>query len=194
MVRLSRSFTTIACALVLVVVGAIPSAAHSELIDVQPATDSVVAAGDLVTLSFSAVLLEIGAEVAVTDASGAVTSVPVGFPTTQSVEFTMPEIAGGAVSVAWRVVAEDGHPIEGVLTYVAEAPPSASAPASATPTPTTPTPTPTPSTAVATPSASAGAQDLGEDPAGPGVPIAVWIAVAAALVAAFSVTLAARKR
>ena len=171
-----------------------PARAHSELIDVQPAVDTVVAEGTEITLTFSTALIEIGSEAVVTDALNAVHVVPVVLPTRETASFTMPSLAEGAVQVAWRVVAADGHPISGSLTYVAEEPPSPRPSPSTSPEPVTATPPAATATPVATPQASVPEERPEEAPEGQGVPVVVWIAGAAALMAAFAVTLAARRR
>lgn len=188
-----RAFAAATVLAVVTALGGAPALAHTEVTDVSPAADSVVAEGTVVTITFSVAVLDIGAEAVVTDAAGTATALPVSFPSTQSVAVTMPALAEGAVSLAWRVVADDGHPVEGVLTYSAAAPPSPLTTPSPSVSPSadaasaTPTASPTPSL-VATASAE---QTEGD---GGGVPVAVWVAVGAALIAAFAVTLAARRK
>jgi methionine-rich copper-binding protein CopC len=129
-------------AFALLVVPASPAHAHDELIGSNPSADSTVEGVPAqLTLTFSgAIATDAGAsEVAVTDASG--TSLLDGAPTAQDNVLTQPLAgeASGEITVLWKVVSSDGHPISGEFAFtVAPAP---------TPTDTaTPTPTPTEST------------------------------------------------
>lgn len=157
-----------------------PASAHTQLIGVDPAEGATVAMGDAVTLSFSEDLLSIGAGATVTDAAGEVTTLDVTFPTPASAQVIMPVVPGGALTLAWRVVAGDGHPVEGTIAYVADAP----APTSESPTPATAAETEPSAAASASPDATAAAAS----PTPPGDQGAsnngAQIAVAAALFAA----------
>jgi len=194
MKRFSVILATACAGLLLTLAVATPASAHTSLIDVTPEEGSTVAAGDAVTLTFSEDLLTIGAEATVTDSAGTVSGLDVSFPTGASVQVVLPDLAGGAVLVAWRVVANDGHPIEGALTFDALVPatPSAMAPTAASS--STPSVTPvataseTPSPADNTPPTSDGGTG------GEGFPVALWIAVAAAFLAFGAVMLARKKR
>jgi len=195
MKRFSVIFATVCAGLLVTLAVATPASAHTSLIDVTPEEGSTVAAGDALTLTFSADLLTIGAEATVTDSAGTVSPLDVSFPTPASAQMVLPDLAGGAVLVAWRVVANDGHPVEGALTFDVQVPTttSASAPTTAS------TPTPTPSaiavvTAVTSPPPTASTpptDDVGSGSAG--FPVALWFAIAAAMLA-FGVVMLARKR
>ena len=131
--------TTVLLAAAALLVPALPAAAHDELIGTDPASDAVLETlPEQITLSYSAdVLTDAGATVIeVTDAAG--TSLTDGVPEVSGSEVTqaLAGPASGTVTVQWRVVSSDGHPIDGEFAF--------SVPES--------TPTPTPS---ATPSASA---------------------------------------
>lgn len=131
--------TTVLLAAAALLVPALPAAAHDELIGTDPASDAVLETlPEQITLSYSAdVLTDAGATVIeVTDAAG--TSLTDGAPEVSGSEVTqaLAGPASGTVTVQWRVVSSDGHPIDGEFAF--------SVPES--------TPTPTPS---ATPSASA---------------------------------------
>ena len=139
----------------LVVLPASPAHAHDELLGSDPAADSTVEGlPAALTLTFSgAIATDDGAsEVAVTDASGA--ALVDGAPTAQDNVLTQPLTgeASGEITVLWKVVSSDGHPISGEFSFTVNAP---------APTETaTPTPTVTPSTEptqepTASPSASA---------------------------------------
>ncbi|MCM3613480.1 copper resistance protein CopC [Microbacterium enclense] len=133
--------TTVLLAAAALLVPALPAAAHDELTGTDPASDAVLETlPEQITLSYSAdVLTDAGATVIeVTDAAG--TSLTDGVPEVSGSEVTqaLAGPASGTVTVQWRVVSSDGHPIDGEFAF--------SVPES------TPTPAPTPS---ATPSASA---------------------------------------
>ncbi|MCP2637157.1 copper resistance protein CopC [Microbacterium sp. HD4P20] len=151
-------------ALIGVLVTASPAAAHDELLGSDPAADSTVDALPAeLTLTFSGVIgAEDGAsEVQVTDAEG--TTLTDGTPTAQDNVLTQPLAAeglggeaSGPITVLWKVVSSDGHPISGEFSFTVARDPSpdptatsepAPAPtATAEPSPTA-TPEATPSTA-----------------------------------------------
>ncbi len=176
---------------------ALPAQAHTQLVGVDPAEGATVEAGDAVTLTFSSTLLDLGAEASVTDSTGTVTAAAVDVSQPGALIVTIPEVAAGDATLSWRIVAEDGHPIEGTLAYVVAAPPAPepvepseepreepSASASAAPVvtdiATAATPSPGPS---------------GEsDDANSGVSVAVWVAIAVALAAALFGTMTAARR
>lgn len=131
--------TTVLLAAAALLIPALPAAAHDELIGTDPAPGAVLETlPEQITLSYSAdVLTDAGATVIeVTDAAG--TALTDGAPEVSGSEVTqaLAGPASGTVTVQWRVVSSDGHPIDGEFAF--------SVPES--------TPTPTPS---ATPSASA---------------------------------------
>ncbi len=136
-------------AAVVLLVPAAPASAHDELVATDPTADAVLEAlPSQITLTFSAdVLTDPGATVVeVTDATGA--SLTNGAPEPAGTEVTqaLAGPASGAVTVKWRVVSSDGHPIDGSFAFTV---PEAA-----------PTPTSAPSTtssAAASPSASASA-------------------------------------
>lgn len=120
-----------------------PAFAHDELVSSDPAADAILdALPPQITLTYSADILDAdGATVIqVTDAAG--TSLTDGAPTVSGTVVTqaLAGSASGAVTVVWRVVSGDGHPIDGTFAFSV---------------PTAPTPTATPtSTPTATPSAA----------------------------------------
>jgi hypothetical protein len=135
---------TVLAGAVAVILTAAPASAHTSLIDVQPGEGDTVREGTIVSLTFSDSLLDLGTEISVIDSSGDPVVLDVQRPDPASVAATLPALAAGPVTVSWRVVAGDGHPIEGTLSYVAEGsepqasePASPSAPASAEPAPVT---------------------------------------------------------
>ncbi|MCH6229840.1 copper resistance protein CopC [Microbacterium sp. CFH 31415] len=128
-------------AFALLLVPASPAHAHDELIGSTPSVGSTVEGVPAqLTLTFSgAIATDAGAsDVAVTDAAG--TSLIDGAPTAQDNVLTQPLTgeASGEITVLWKVVSSDGHPISGQFAFTVTSGP--------TPTPTdtaTPTPTPT---------------------------------------------------
>lgn len=104
----------------LLATGASPALAHDELIGTDPAGGAVLASPPTsLTLTFSGILLdEEGAtEVAVLDASGA--SLTDGDPVLDGVRVTqaLTGEGSGTVTVQWRVVSSDGHPISGEYAF-----------------------------------------------------------------------------
>ncbi len=106
-------------ALALVLVGG-PAFAHDELIGSSPAAGAQIdALPSEIVLTFSGVLLdEPGAtEVVVTDASGA--SLVASDPVIDGTKLTQPlaGTASGEVTVIWRVVSSDGHPVSDTFAF-----------------------------------------------------------------------------
>lgn len=153
---LARPFAALGGVLLAAALLLLPSApaqAHDELLGSNPAAGATLdAAPAKLTLTFSgAIATDAGAsEVAVTDAAG--TSLTDGDPVAQDNVLTqaLSGEASGAVTVLWKVVSSDGHPISGEFSFTVAG--------AATPTPTTtasPEPTSTPtSTRTPEPSAS----------------------------------------
>lgn len=158
-------------------VPALPAAAHDELVATDPTADAALEALPAeITLSFSAdVLPDAGATVVeVTDASGA--SLTDGAPEAAGAEVTqaLAGPASGAVTVRWRVVSSDGHPIDGEFAFSVPT-------ASPTPTPSaTASPTASASEA-ATPAAPTESPAAPVDAAAPASPLP-WILIVVALV------------
>jgi methionine-rich copper-binding protein CopC len=117
-----------------------PAFAHDELVESDPAADAALTElPDELTLTFSAAISsEPGAtEIEVTDAAGE--SLADGEPSIAENVLTQP-LAGspaGDVTVLWKVVSSDGHPISGEYAFTVEAPaPTAEPTATAEPEPT----------------------------------------------------------
>jgi len=131
---LRRAITAAAAALLLAAGGllvASPASAHDELVSSDPAADtSLEALPAELTLTFSGELAtDPGAtELQITDASGALLAD--GDPVVEGTVVTQPlsGAASGLVTVLWKVVSSDGHPISGDFGFTVTAPP--------TPTPT----------------------------------------------------------
>ena len=136
-------------AFALLLGSASPAHAHDELLGSDPSADATIEALPAqLTLTFSgAIATDPGAsEVAVTDASGA--SLLDGEPSAQDNVLTQPLAgeASGEVTVLWKAVSSDGHPISGAFSFTV-----------------TPTPTPTETaTPTATPTATATAEPTQE--------------------------------
>lgn len=200
-VSLTRRLAAIAAAIGLglaaVLITAVPASAHDELLVSDPADGaSVETLPEEISLTFSAFPLdEPGATlVEVTDATGA--ALTSGDPVVDGTEVTQ-ALAGpatGAVSVLWKIVSSDGHPIDGEFTFtVAGGDPSATATAPAEP------------SGSAEPTADASAGPADEVTATPGAPAEagdaspalIWTIVAvvlAALAAAVTYLLVSRSR
>lgn len=99
-----------------------PALAHDDLLASDPAADSTVAAlPDELTLTYSGVLIdEAGANaISVTDAAG--TELADGAPVLDGTTVTQ-VLSGesqGPITVRWRVVSSDGHPISGEYSFTA---------------------------------------------------------------------------
>ncbi|SIR63638.1 copper resistance CopC family protein [Microbacterium sp. RURRCA19A] len=125
-----------AVALAAMLVPASPAFAHDELVSSDPSADAVLdALPAQITLSYSADILDSdGASVIqVTDATG--TSLTDGAPTVSGTVVTqaLAGSASGAVTVVWRVVSSDGHPIDGTFSFTVPAAPAPTATPTTTP-------------------------------------------------------------
>jgi methionine-rich copper-binding protein CopC len=144
--------------------GAAPAVAHTELVSSSPADGTELdAAPDSVEFVFNEDLLPQTVSVAVQ--AGDSPAVPAADVRVTGPTVTAPwpaAITSGPVTVNYRVVSADGHPIQGVLRFVlpAASTPAASTPAASTPAASTPAasipsaPTPSPA-GTATPIADA---------------------------------------
>ncbi|QLD12839.1 copper resistance CopC family protein [Microbacterium oleivorans] len=99
-----------------------PAFAHDELVASDPAADSTVAElPDELTLTFSGVLIdETGVNaISATDAAGA--ELAEGTPQLDGTRITQPLVGDsqGTITVRWRVVSSDGHPVSGEYSFVA---------------------------------------------------------------------------
>ncbi|MGZ8804730.1 MAG: copper resistance CopC family protein [Microbacterium sp.] len=138
MPRGGRALAAAVTALLLAFAGltvATPASAHDELTSSDPAADAALEALPAqLTLTFSGELTaEPGAtQLQVTDAGD--TTLADGDPVVEGTTVTQPltGAASGVVTVLWKVVSSDGHPISGEFGFTVAAPPTA-----------TPTPTPT---------------------------------------------------
>lgn len=107
---------------------AAPASAHTTLTSASPAKDATVTAPSEIVLTYAdPVRLP---RVVVMDASGAQHQAgaarAVDNKVTQPVHGTLPN---GKYTVGWRVVASDGHPVEGTYTFTVSGSPAAAQPA-----------------------------------------------------------------
>lgn len=135
---------------------AAPASAHEELVSTSPADGAVLDAVPAeVTLTFGEEVESLGAAVVVTDSSGA--RIGDGAPVVDGVTVTqalLPDAAAGAVTVAYRIVSGDGHPVSGTVAFTLELP-------DPTPSATETMPSAEPSASSAAPSASATSAEPG---------------------------------
>jgi copper resistance protein C len=176
--RATRLLAALALALALVPAlvlgGATTARAHTSLTATDPAEGSTLTeAPPSVQLTFSASVL--GGELTVTGPDGAAAPVPAtvaGPVVSAPVALTAP----GTYTVAWSVVANDGHPLQGsfAFTFAPPAAPTSAAPSSAAPSSAAP-----PSAA---PSSAATDEAAAESPADDGGLTALWAVGIPALV------------
>ena len=142
--RFRSLVAVVATAGALLLVAAPSASAHDVFISSTPANGSTLtSAPTAITLTFEEPPTTSGLAVALTAPDGTVSTL---VPTLSGDVVTAPvtgTLAPGAYTVAWRVVADDGHPLTGTLTFtlsVPSPPPSpsaASASGSASPVATT---------------------------------------------------------
>lgn len=182
--RRTRVAGLLALLVALVLAPAAPASAHTELRSSAPATDEqLTTAPTQVELVFTDTVLAIGTQIVLTGPGGEVAAGEAavdGDAVTASLPADLPD---GAYEVAWRVTAEDGHPISGTYAFAYSAPAAAPAPAPSPPTasPTTDAPEPT-NTPAASPTESTEQTSASDDPEG--MPVGVWIALGAGVLVA----------
>lgn len=97
--------------------------AHDTLTDSSPAEgETLDEAPSELRLTYSANVLELGAEVVVTDSDGA--TVATGEPSVDGADVTVAledALPNGSYEITWRVTSSDGHPISGVIPFSVEA-------------------------------------------------------------------------
>ena len=186
-------------ALALLTPGALlaPTAlAHSELVSSDPADGATLdAAPTTVSFTFNEPLMPDFVRFVGTDPSGATGDLPVSSVEGPTATIDWPAGApGGEWRVNYRVVSQDGHPIEGgiTFTYAAASPtpsPTSAAPTSASPTSAAPTSAP-PTSAVPSPSTSPAADTNG----GTSGLLIAGLAVGAIVIVGVVIALVARRR
>ncbi|MBL0886818.1 copper resistance CopC/CopD family protein [Myceligenerans indicum] len=150
-----RWLAAVAVALIALLLGAPPAAAHTELVSTDPA-DGATHDGPLaaLTLTYTLPVTPLGDAVVLTGPDG---DVPAEVTQQQdgAVVVATPEepLTDGEYSAAWSVAAQDGHPLQGTLTFtVTGAPPAAEPEEDASAEPQDPEPT-----------GAAGDEDAGAD-------------------------------
>jgi methionine-rich copper-binding protein CopC len=120
------SLLTLTAALAVSGLAAPAASAHDAFVGSTPAAGSTVATAPTeVRVSFEEPPLASGLGVAVTGPDG--TSVASGQPTLVGsvvVRPLVPLTAAGAYTVAWRIVADDGHPVTGTFSFTLALPSS----------------------------------------------------------------------
>lgn len=175
-----------------------PAQAHDVLTGSNPAADSTIETLPAqMTLTFSAVIsAEPGAsEVQVTDAAGTVLTD--GAPSVQDNVLTQPLLEGagsGTITVLWKVVSSDGHPISGQFAFTVTGAPTPTP----TPTPTETTePTPTPTATATVAPTETPEPTVAPEPTDSGDSTWLWIVfgvIALAVIAAVVYLLTSRSR
>jgi methionine-rich copper-binding protein CopC len=172
---------------------AAPGQAHTELIGSDPASGQRLdAAPERVELTFNQTLLGSGAAVRLRDSAGATVATEAAVVQGAAVTVALPAgLAGGAYEVTWRVVAGDGHPIEGRFSFAVAAAAAPTAAATTTPAAAL-TAGPTEPAAVPTPLAERDATSTAE--VSLASTAAVVFGAAAALAVAVALVVRARRR
>jgi len=161
------------------------AAAHNPPPVPTPADGATVAtAPDEVVLTFTDVVLDVGAAIKVTAPDGS--DIIEGDPVVDDKVVTQPladERPAGEYSVAWRVTSADGHPVDGTFVFTAsdDVAPSQEAPASTQAAEPSASPT-TPAPAEPSPSPTATTDDVAGLPEGPARTVALVVGAAAMLV------------
>lgn len=114
----ARSLAVLTGAALLALGWAAPALAHTELRATTPQEGSTVESLSELRLEFTGDVLEIGAELTLVDADGGEHELAPQFPSVNAVtgRFEDP-LPAGPTELRWRIVAEDGHPLEGVLSF-----------------------------------------------------------------------------
>lgn len=126
-----------------------PALAHSDLVSSDPADGAVLATPpQTVSFTFNEDLLPDFVRFIATDPSGQTGDLPVSGVDGPTATLDWPLGApGGEWTVSYRVVSQDGHPIEGGITFAYDAPAPSPTSTSPTPSPTSAEPTPSPTSA-----------------------------------------------
>lgn len=168
---------------------------HSELVSTDPADGAVLEAPpQRVSFTFNEPLMPDFVRFIATDPSGQTGDLPVSSVEGPTAAIDWPAGApAGEWTVSYRVVSQDGHPVEGGITfsYVAASP--SPSPTSASPAPTSASPTTAPATSAAPAPSPSTSPAADTSDGGSGLLIA-GIAVAVIVVAAVVIALVARRR
>lgn len=105
-------------AVLTLVVGAVPAAAHDVLTGTTPADASTVARTPAqVVLTFDQPAVAMGTQILVTGPSGQVQTGAARLVDNTVTQDLRPGSPAGAYTVAWRVTSADGHPVSGTFTF-----------------------------------------------------------------------------
>ncbi len=184
---LAPLLTALLLAMVIAVVGASPATAHDQLIETTPEAGSVVAtAPATLILRFRDTVLDLSSQLIVRGPAGDVLLDVAGVVDATTLSAPLPpDLADGTYRVAWRVVASDGHPLQGAFEFSIGA---ASEPLPATVVPAEGSPTDSPSG-----SGASAVADVGGGASGGALALVIGGALAA-LVAATALLLRRRPR
>lgn len=166
---------------------ALPASAHARIATVEPADGARLAeAPEAVVLTFTAPVLPISPVVVVEPAAGGanLAEEPMVAGETVTAPLDGP-LAGGDYVVRWRVVAEDGHAVEGAAGFAVTSG-AVAGPATASPSPT--------ATIAPRAGPDAASESPEEEGAGSAFPLPVLLAAAAVLLVAGAGVLARRRR
>jgi methionine-rich copper-binding protein CopC len=169
------------------------AAAHSELVSSDPADGaSLDAPPTTVSFTFNEPLLPDFVRFIATDPAGETGDLPVSAVEGPTATIDWPAGApGGEWTVQYRVVSQDGHPIEGGITFTYAAASPTASPSSPSPSPTSAAPTSaTPTSAAPSPSTSPAA-DTSDGTSGV---LIASLAVGAIVIIGVVVALVARRR
>ncbi|SEI97533.1 copper resistance CopC family protein [Demequina mangrovi] len=114
-----RVVLSLLAALAAALAVAAPATAHTALVGSDPEEGATVSELAEVSLEFTEELLEIGNELAIVAPDGTRTALVVDEPVTETISAAVPDeaLAAGENTLVFRVVASDGHPIEGEVTF-----------------------------------------------------------------------------
>lgn len=170
--------------------------AHSELVSSDPADGATLdAPPETVSFTFNETLMPDFVRFVATDPSGETGELPVDSVEGPTATIDWPADApGGEWTVNYRVVSQDGHPVEGGITFTytgasPSASPTSASPTSASPTSAAPT-SPSPTSALPSPSTSPAA----DTSSGTSGLLIAGLAVGAMVIVGVVVALVARRR
>ncbi|WP_152659394.1 copper resistance CopC family protein [Demequina salsinemoris] len=112
---LLRSALALTLALVVMLPGG-AAYAHTALVSTDPEDGAELSSLDEVTLEFSGVVLDLGTTLALVQGDERIELEPE-FPSETTVTAAVSDLAPGQWSLVFRVVAEDGHPLEGQVDF-----------------------------------------------------------------------------
>jgi len=148
---LTRLLLTLGAACILVLLGAVPASAHAALVSINPPDGAVLSAPPSeVQLHFNQGIRTPFAVITLTSTDGTHPTLPDPVVNGSTVTQALPALTPGLWTLAYRLLPEDGHPIQGTSRFTtttappasnAAAPPAAASPQTPAPTPAASTPT-----------------------------------------------------